>query len=99
MTPRVYAQGTSVSVEKTRAEIDTLLTRAGAVSVGILTDGEKNIATVGFTMKGARFRIDVPLPSMRDTRIPSRLDLADAIRRGLGSSEAPRMLGAGEPPC
>jgi hypothetical protein len=141
---RAYAEGTSVSVEKTRAELDTLLTRSGAVSVGIATDGERNVAILAFVMKGARFRIEVPLPKrsdfgsnlskfeqrtrerwrqlllmlkaklevvriglssverefMADMVLPNgntvHHELADAIRRGLGSGEsAPRMLGVG----
>lgn len=65
---RSYAAGTSVPVERTRAEIDTLLSRNGAGSTAILNDEEKNLAAIAFTIKGARFRLELPLPSFAETK-------------------------------
>lgn len=56
-----YASETSVSVEKTLAEIKTLLTRYGATSFGYLDD--EHGAKVGFTIIGRNVRFSMPLPS------------------------------------
>jgi hypothetical protein len=161
---RGYALGTTVDVSRSRAEIDALLCKHGASATAILNDDEKSIAAVAFTMKGARFRIELPLPRPEDAGpergkeprgwayldpvarerwrterltqlrrerwrallllIKSKLEivrlglfplehefmanlvlpdgavvhqvLGEAIRRGLGSSDAPRQLGSGE---
>jgi hypothetical protein len=66
MSAPAYASGTTVPVERSRAEIDTVLAKAGASSVGILNDSEKGIAVVAFALHGARFRIEVPLPTDAD---------------------------------
>ena len=57
-----FAAKTSVSVDKTRLEIETLLTRAGATTRGTMTDDAKNTAVVAFVLKGATYRITLPLP-------------------------------------
>lgn len=59
---RAYAETTSVSVEKSRAELDTLLGKHGAQQRGILTDETKNCAVVMFGMHGQKYHIEVPLP-------------------------------------
>jgi hypothetical protein len=61
-----YAAGTDVPVERSRAEIDAVLTKNGAGSVAILNDEEKHIAMFAFTIRGARFRVELPLPSVAD---------------------------------
>lgn len=71
----LYAQNTDVPVERSRAEIDRLLTKHGATSTGILVDGD--LAVVHFVIKGARYRLDVPLPSAAD------LEAGRRSRRGL----------------
>jgi hypothetical protein len=68
---RPYAEGTSVSVESTRAAIDALLVKNGATSTAILNSDEDSRAAVAFTMKGARFRIEIPLPTLADVEPPS----------------------------
>ena len=60
MTP--YAKDTTVSEEKSRAELDRMLAKHGASSRGILTDDDKGIATIGFQIGPDRFRIEMPLP-------------------------------------
>jgi hypothetical protein len=61
-----YAQGTEVPVERTRAEIDSVLTKNGASSVAIMNNEEAHIAAFAFTIKGARFRVELPLPARVD---------------------------------
>lgn len=65
---RAYAQGTDVPVEKSRAEIDRLLSANGATTTAILNNEETSVAAIAFTMKGARFRIELPLPTTTDVR-------------------------------
>jgi hypothetical protein len=145
-------------------EIDAVLSKHGASSVAILNDDDKGIAAIAFTMRGARFRIELPLPARADAvpaegketlqwkradsigrarllderlaqlrrerwralllLIKSKLEivrlglfsleheflasmvlpngsvvheaLGEAIRRGLGSGDGPKQLGAGE---
>jgi hypothetical protein len=72
-----YAQNTDVPVERSRAEIDRLLSKNGATTMGIVTNEEKAIAAIAFTMKGARFRLELPLPTSRD------LEKAKQTRRGV----------------
>jgi hypothetical protein len=57
-----FAKGTRVSVEKSRAALDTLLKKHGATARLVGVDDEHNRAMVGFAMKGARFRLHIPLP-------------------------------------
>lgn len=57
---RRFAAETSVSVERTRAEIESLLTRYGANEFGYRTsDGESQVA---FRLKDRLVRFTVPLP-------------------------------------
>lgn len=57
-----YAKGTSVSVEKSRAEIETILQRYGATHFAYMVGPGK--ATIGFQAKDRRVRFDLPLPSV-----------------------------------
>lgn len=56
-----YAAQTSVSVEKTRAEIETLLTRYGATRFAYMTD-ERGVK-IGFCINDRTIRFELPLPS------------------------------------
>lgn len=58
-----FAQHTTVPVEQTKTEIDRLLEKHGATNRGTMQNDEKRIAIVVFTLKGAQYRIDVPLSS------------------------------------
>jgi hypothetical protein len=60
----VYAKGTSVSVAKTRAEIESMLTRYGASSFASGWDGPT--AVIMFEAKGRRIRFSLPLPDPND---------------------------------
>lgn len=60
----LYASSTSVSVEKTKGELERLLVKHGATRYGIAhtEDG----AQVSFIMKEQHVRIAVPVPSVAD---------------------------------
>jgi hypothetical protein len=61
-----YAEGTSVSVEKSRAEIETTLTRYGATAFAYAWEGSR--AVVQFQARERRIRFDLPLPERNDER-------------------------------
>lgn len=67
--PRPYAADTKVPVAKTTAEIGALLERIGASQRGTMVDDEHNAAVVYFCLKGAQYRIDVPLPALERRQI------------------------------
>ena len=67
---RVFAQGTKVSVERTRAEIDTLLGKHGATQRGIVTDDEGSKAVVAFVLRGGQYRVELPMPKRKAFRRP-----------------------------
>jgi hypothetical protein len=63
-----YASGTSVSVERSRMEIDSLLGKHGATSRGVATT--EGMAQVAFVIGGLHYRLDVPLPAFKMTKQP-----------------------------
>lgn len=63
---RQYAAGTSVSIEKSKAEIDTLLGKHGAAQRGVMHDEESLTASVVFSLAGRRYKVTIPLPERRD---------------------------------
>lgn len=69
MNEATYASGTKVSVEKSRAELDRLLSKHGATSRAMVnTPGHVSIE---FVLEGVRFRLDVPM--IQEDRVrPSR---------------------------
>lgn len=56
-----YATETSVPVEKTRAEIETVLSRYGADAFGYAI--REGVATIEFACNGRHVRFTLPLPS------------------------------------
>jgi hypothetical protein len=60
-----FAKGTNVSVERSRAALDALLRKHGASSRVIGEDNEHCRAMVGFVLKGAKYRLNIPLPPTR----------------------------------
>lgn len=60
MATRRYAEGTSVSSEHSRAEIDRLLMRYGATS--FVYGFKDDAAMVAFEMKGRRIKFLLPMP-------------------------------------
>ena len=74
-----YAKGTAVAVDRSRADIEKLLDKAGATTRAHLTDAER--AVVMFEMRDRRVRFTLPLPSADEFRSPrrkSRLQLEGA---------------------
>lgn len=63
---RRYAEGTTVPVEKSRSEIERLLTKHGASS--FMSAWTEDRYLVMFELKGRRCRFDVPPPSPKDYR-------------------------------
>lgn len=61
-----YASETSVSVEKSRAELESILSRYGADSFGYVSEAQR--AMIGFRVKGRTVRFIVPLPDRQEKR-------------------------------
>jgi hypothetical protein len=61
-----YAEGTSVSVEKSRAEIESILTRYGAN--GFVSGWQENRAFVAFMKDGRQIRLSMTLPEKGERR-------------------------------
>lgn len=68
-----YAKGTSVPVERTRAEIERLLGQHGAGQFMSATDAERGTAIIGWTMGGRMVRLSVPLPKPNAPEFTQRL--------------------------
>ena len=86
-----YAKGTTVPVEKTRAEIDRLLAKHGATQRLIGIDEPRNAALVGFTLAERQVRLIVPLPSIGNLQIPrGRGEWAERARRARAQAERER---------
>lgn len=63
-----YAEGTSVSEEKSRQEIERMLTRMGASKFGVLSDYNERTAEIGFVYKTIHVRMLITLPDPKDDR-------------------------------
>lgn len=61
-----YAEDTSVSVEKSRAEIEKILQRYGAGRFAYMTGEDR--AMIGFELKGKLVRFVLPLPQRSEKR-------------------------------
>lgn len=80
--PKRYAEGTTVSVEKSRSEIETLLKRHKATAFFSATDEERGLSQVGFKLGGRLFRIEVRSPKAADVPKSTRyLDTAAEAKR------------------
>jgi hypothetical protein len=63
MSARLYAEGTAVPVDRSKAEIERLLTRYGATAFASgWSDGS---ATLLFEAQGRRIRFELPLPNAK----------------------------------
>lgn len=67
-----YAKDTSVSVEKSRAEIETILARYGADRFGYMTTSDS--AVVAFQAHGRSVRFHLPLPNKGAREFTHALD-------------------------
>jgi len=61
-----YAEGTSVPVERSRAELDALLAKRGASQRAIMSDEDNGCAAVLFVLHGRKYRLDIPMPKVTD---------------------------------
>lgn len=93
---RRYAQGTKSPVEKTRNEIERVLIRYGATGFGYgweerlvaspPKDGrpaavvKRTVATIVFTLRKRKIRLDIPMPAPEDLSAKRKLDLAQRER-------------------
>lgn len=61
-----YAEGTEVSVEKSRAEIEGLIIRYGATHTAFMSAPDR--AVICFEAKGRRIMFELPLPNKADEK-------------------------------
>src|SRR5260221_308376 len=59
-----FAEGTSVSVSRSRDEIEKNLNRHGAT--GFLYGGQGNHAAIAFELEGRRYRMELLYPALED---------------------------------
>jgi len=71
--PKPYAQGTDVPVERSRAELETILHKHGATSIGMLRD-QAGVVLV-FEMSGRRIKQSIANPD------PAQYQLTDKRQR------------------
>jgi hypothetical protein len=64
-----FANGTSVSADKSRQEVETLLTKFGASEHGFITSHERRLVLIGFKYKGIQIRMEIPLPDRNEKAI------------------------------
>lgn len=84
-----FAEGTTVSVEKSRAEIEGLIVRYGATSTAFFNGPGK--AMIAFEAKGRRVMFELPLPDRDEKRF---------LRDGRGTVRGPaKRLEAWEQAC
>ena len=79
-----FAENTSVPVERSRAEIERLLTKYGASK--FISGWDDQRAVVGFEMRGRAIRMTLPLPKPTDPAFTKRA----RSRWGQSKSEAAR---------
>jgi hypothetical protein len=61
-----YAASTSVPVERSRAEVERILTKYGATKFGTMSEETK--VTVYFEVKGRQVQWSIPMPTKKDAR-------------------------------
>jgi hypothetical protein len=81
-----FAANTSVPVEKSRAEIETILTRYGATHFGYMVDPKR--AIVMFQAKGRHVRFELPLPDRNARQFTHRRDRRTGIEKQLSPTAA-----------
>jgi hypothetical protein len=67
MTTRRYAEGTEVSTDRSRAEIESTLRRYGADQ--FVSGWDASRAMLGFRVNGRHVRFELPMPSRDDPAI------------------------------
>lgn len=68
-----FAAGTSVAVEKTRAELDRLLSKHGAQQRIMGTDDVAGVAFAAFTLDRRQIRVRAPLPKREQVAAAAQL--------------------------
>lgn len=61
-----YASGTGVPVERSRAELERILSKAGATKTAFMRDGA--CAQIGFVLDSTPVRLVVEVPTLKDIR-------------------------------
>lgn len=84
-----YAEGTSVPVERSRAEIEQVLSRYGASS--FVSGWDQHRAVLGFTCKDRQVRFVLPLPKKDDERFTHRKDKGWAYARKRTEADAKKL--------
>lgn len=64
----MYAEDTRVPVEKTRIEIDALLSKHGAEKRGIAVDDGGGRAQITFVRGELQYRLTIPLPTLEEVK-------------------------------
>ncbi len=59
-----YAKDTSVTVERTKAELERVITKYGADSFATMSSASKGIAAIMFEMHDRRVMFELPLPTL-----------------------------------
>jgi len=62
-----YAQNTGVSIERSKAEIERMLSRYGATQFFSGWQDDPPMAAIGFRLDGRQIKITVPVPARDDT--------------------------------
>lgn len=89
-----YAEATSVSVEKSRAELDGLLSKHGATQRLLGSDDDESFAFAVFRLDGRQVRLRVPLPKRTDAefvRKPAPPHAVDQSPRPRPPAEAAKL--------
>jgi hypothetical protein len=69
-----YADGTQVSVERSKLELERLLVKHGAKQYGTAHNDETGRALVYFKMADRHIRLEVPVPPLTDWPDPTKSD-------------------------
>jgi hypothetical protein len=74
---RVYAQGTTVPVDKSRAEVERYLEKRGATRIFFMTEADQFV--LGFVYEKLLIRFNVPVPTDGDTMAKVRRERMRAL--------------------
>jgi hypothetical protein len=76
-----YAEGTTVPVDRSKAEIERILNRYGAAGFGYMTKG--NQAAIMFLAHGKQIRFILPLPSPDEFKAAYRKSASERYQQEL----------------
>jgi len=75
-----FAEGTSVSVEKSKSELERLLVKHGAKQYGTAHDEENGTAVVYFKMSDRHIRLTIPVPPLTNWPDPTKASYQQKVR-------------------